>query len=189
MRWLQKTITDPPEYRFQAVQDGDRASLAGQYDKALGFYQQAIFDDKLEGWSRAQRDYVLQVHFDQEDGTATPVETRPPLDPAEYPALAAYARYRIMLLHVVQGHLSDAKVVYDTLQAKFPEGQHGYIQAELATAFWKRYAMSGDIGDACNAAIEYTQSNSIDILFYLGNNSQYGSQNLAYTPETVCPFQ
>lgn len=37
-----------PQYRFQAVQDGDRATQRGEYEKALAYYEQAIFDNKLE---------------------------------------------------------------------------------------------------------------------------------------------
>ncbi len=40
----------------------------------------------------------------------------PQPDPNEYPNLAAYARYRIMLLYLLQGWDSDAQVIYETLQ-------------------------------------------------------------------------
>jgi hypothetical protein len=49
---------DPPQYRFQAVQDGDRASLAGEYDKAIAYYQQAIFSNELDWWSAERRQFI-----------------------------------------------------------------------------------------------------------------------------------
>jgi hypothetical protein len=39
---------DAPQYRFQAVQDGDLQARYGYYAEALSFYQAAIFDDRLE---------------------------------------------------------------------------------------------------------------------------------------------
>jgi hypothetical protein len=51
----------PPQYRFQAVQDGDRKSLSAEYDKALAFYQDAIFSNKLDWWTVEKHDYFQAV--------------------------------------------------------------------------------------------------------------------------------
>jgi len=39
---------EPPQYRFQAIQDGDFKALLRQYDDALLLYQNAIFSKKLD---------------------------------------------------------------------------------------------------------------------------------------------
>ena len=81
----------PPEYRFQAVLDGDAAFLRGRLDEALTFYQQSLDDLELLGWSAEH----LQLPYPRYDP--------PPDDPAERPRLAAYAEFRILLLYAVQG--------------------------------------------------------------------------------------
>jgi hypothetical protein len=113
-------------------------------------------------------------------------------DAAEYPNLAAYARFRIMLLHIKRGFLPEAKTVYDALQQKFPSGQPGYAYAEMAAAFMDAYTSSQSLERACESAIAYTTTHPKEILAYLGNGeyteSFYGEQSLKYVPESVCPF-
>ena len=190
-------ITDPPQYRFQAVQDGDRASLAGDDAKALDLYQQAIFSDTLQAWSQDRYFHELDLYQQTLDPQVTP---RPLPAPglAEYPGLAAYARYRIMLLYMVRGDLADAKTVYDTLETKFPAGQIGHPDAEMATAFWSEYQTSQSVAQACGQAIDYATHYPVEVLAYLGTidyslklfgtQPTFGDQSLIYTPQAVCPF-
>lgn len=58
-----KRIFSAPEYRFQAVQDGDRAMSYGDLDSALNFYRMAIYNDNLQGWSPERRNFVSSVFF------------------------------------------------------------------------------------------------------------------------------
>jgi hypothetical protein len=71
-----------------------------------------------------------------------------------------------MLLHVTQGYLSDAQTVYGTLQEKFPAGEVGHAQAEMATAFWDEYQATKDMALACGKAIEYAGAHPAEILSY-----------------------
>ena len=184
----------PPQYRFQAVQDGDRAALAGDYDEALDYYQQAIFSDKLEWWSEERRRYLQDTYYDT-GGTLIP---SPAPDSNEYPNIAAYSRFRIMLLHILRGWLPEAQTVYDTLQEKFPDGQSGHAYAEMATAFWEEYMISQDVGLACGKAISFAEVHQSEILVYLGNVRDiwningpffHGWQSLEYGPQDICPFK
>jgi tetratricopeptide (TPR) repeat protein len=184
----------PAKYRFQAVQDGDRATLQGNYDQALEFYQQAIFSDQLEWWTPESMDYehALAYHALYADLKLTPVPTIMP-DPSEYPYLAAYARFRILLLHTARGYLPEAKIVYDTLQEKFPPDQPGHVFADIASAFWDEYQLSKRLGKACTKAIEYAANFPTEVLFYLGDNEyttrNYGIQSPMYKIEDICPFR
>lgn len=184
---LSKIEFSPPVYRFQAVQDGDRAALAGNIDAALNLYQQAIFSDQLDGWSLERFLYLLNCSDRMDECGPFPAP-----DPNEYYRLAAYARYRIMLLHLVRGYLPEAEKVYRTLQEKFPAGQPGHGYAEMAAAFWETYQSTQNMGQACVNAIEYARTHPEDILSYLGNGEQsyyYGAQSLIYTPQDVCPYR
>jgi hypothetical protein len=164
-----------PEYRFQAVQDGDDATRFGDFEAALAFYQQAIYDVDLKGWAPA------------EPGAGSFGVPLPEPDPSEWPRLEAYARYRILLLHAVQGYLDAAQIVYDTLQARFPSPRAGHPYAQLAAEFWEEFSVSQDLTAACQRASAYAEAEAAQILEPLGAGF-YGVLNRSYQGEDVCPF-
>jgi len=174
-----------PEFRFQAIQDGDLAFYQREYDKALSLYQEAIFSDKLKGYSPEIRGN-LRAQWDAKYGT-TPTPTPYPIALDEYPKLAAYAYYRIMVLHLVQNHESDATTVYSTLQKKFGSDQYGRPYVEMATAFWDAYQSMHKMYDGCAAAIQYTAEHP-EILTPLGSD-YHGWQSHIYMPADMCPFR
>jgi hypothetical protein len=175
----------PAQYRFQAIQDGDDASSQKEYDKALSLYQAAIFSDKLKGYSPEIHDN-LQAQYNSQYST-TPTPTPYPVAVDEYPKLAAYAYFRIVLLHLVQNQESEATTVYNTLQQKFSSDQYGRPYAEMATAFWEAYQSTHKMYDGCAAAIQYAAEHP-EILTPLGSD-YHGSQSHIYVPEDVCPFR
>lgn len=175
----------PPEFRFQAVQDADRYTLEQKYDKALSIYRATIFDDKLDWWSLEKRIYYVN---DLDPWVIDNTPSPPPIpDPTEYPRLAAYAYYRIMLLELVQGKGSEAEITYSTLQQKFGSDSYGRPYVKMATAFWNAYQSSHKMYDGCAAAIEYAAEHP-DILIPLGSN-YHGWQSHIYVPADVCPFR
>ncbi len=178
----------PPEYRFQAVQDGDRASSIGEYSQALKLYQDAISIDKLDWWSDNRWIYEVRRLSNIE----TP-EPKPIPDSSEYPNLAAYAYYRILLLQTVNGYLPEAETTLKTMTDKFPKDEAGYAYTEMATAFWNEFQISSNIEQACSKAIEYAKLHPTEVLSYLGNGNYartyFGYQSLEYTSKDVCPFR
>jgi len=124
-----------PEFRFQAIQDGDLATTQEEYSKALKLYQEAIFSDQLKGYSLEIRQN-LQEAWGAELGN-NPKPTPYPNAVDEYPKVAAYAYYRIMLLHLVQHHEPEATAVYNTIQQKFGSDPYGHPYVEMATALVK----------------------------------------------------
>jgi tetratricopeptide (TPR) repeat protein len=181
-----------PTYRFQAVQDGDAYTLLGKYDQALTSYQMAIFND-MDYWSAARLQHQIDTYYSSGD-PSIPIPTQPGPDPAEYPNLAAYARIKIMLLHVAQGHLPEARTVYETLLSKFPAGKEGSIYADLARLFWEEYQVSQDLDAACALVTQQVASQPETYLEYLGNREgradmPFGWWSLSYKPEDLCPFR
>jgi len=174
---------EPPQYRFQAVQDGDYAVRLEEYAQALSLYQDAVFNEKLESWSTAQYEY-LQTKYYNSNATLPPL---PIEDTTEYPRFAAYAYYRIMLLHLVQGNQSDAGTVYNTLQEKFGNDQYSRAYVEMAIAFWNACQSAHKMYDGCAAAIQYAVEHP-EILIPLGSD-YHGAQSHIYKPEDVCPFR
>ncbi len=177
---------DVPQYRFQATQDGDSQTRYGYYAEALSFYQAAIFDDRLEWWSPEREEYERRTYWAQYDPIPTVYPTAI-LDNTEYPRLAAYAYYRIMLLQLMQNQESDAISTYVTLQQDFGNDQYGQPYAEMATAFWEAYQSAQKMYDGCAAAIQYAAEYP-EILIPLGSN-YHGWQSHTYTPVDVCPFR
>ena len=180
---LKEFDIDTPQYRFQAVQDADHLSINGDFTKAISLYQDVIFDNKLEWWSKER--YLGQFQIDLFGKSPTP--TLPAPDSSEYPRLAVYAYYRIILLYFVQGFESDASTVYNTLQQKFGNDPYGRPYVEMATAFWNAYQSTDEMYDGCAAAIQYAVEHP-DILIPLGSD-YHGWQSKIYKPEDVCPFR
>jgi hypothetical protein len=174
---------EPPQYRFQAIQDGDFKALLRQYDDALLLYQNAIFSKKLDWWSSAQYDFLKSKYNNSNITLPAP----PTEEPSEYPRLAAYAYYRILLLHILQGHESDAATVYKTLQQKFGNDPYGKPYVEMATTYWEAYQATHKMYDSCAAAIQYAGQHS-ETLVPLGSD-YHGSQSHTYFLAHVCPFR
>jgi len=175
-----------PVYRFQAIQDADAAVIVGKYDKAIQLDEEAISRRNLEWWSLERQKYEQAVvdapWFHEPTPSVKPLE-----DQTEYPRLSAYGYYRIMLLHIVQGHESDTNTVYNTLREKFASDQYGRPYAEMATAFWDAYQSTHKMYDGCAAAIQYAAEHP-EILIPLGSD-YHGLQAKIYKPEDVCPFR
>lgn len=185
----------PPVYRFQAVQDADYAFFDGNYDKAVELYQDVIFSDKLDWWSTDKYIHINRAFDAILNGLATPTPLPP--DDTEYNYLSAYARYRIMLIYVKRGWLSEAKVIYDNLQGQYALGKEGHVFAELATTFWNEYQNSNNLSSSCEKAIDFTNENVFEIFNYVGSVKtdesydwlDHGWQKKHdYTVNDICPF-
>ena len=175
-----------PEFRFQAVQDADLAFSQQEYGKAMDLYQEAIFSDELRSYSPEIRENLRAIWEAQYGKEPTP--TPYPIDnPAEYPSLAAYAYYRIMLLHLVQGQEAEATSTYQTLQETFGADPYAAPYIEMATAFWEAYQFTQKMYDGCAAAIQYAVEHP-QILTPLGSD-YHGWQSHIYVPADVCPFR
>ncbi|MCC6299518.1 MAG: hypothetical protein IT314_09475 [Anaerolineales bacterium] len=177
---------EQPKYRFQSIQDADAAIEVGKYDTAISSYNQAISDTGLEWWSPDRLTYEQHISNPVYMSIATP-SALPLDDPAEYPSLAAYAYYRIMLLYFVQGNETEATTTYNTLQQSFGNDPYGQPYVEMATEFWEAYQSTHKMYDGCAAAIQYAVEHP-EILIPLGSD-YHGWQSKTYKPEDVCPFR
>ena len=174
---LTRSESTEPVFRIHAIWDGDDATRFGEYERALALYQDAVFNEDLIGWSlgRLWPDSAYS-------GQPTPMPDR-----AERHRLEAYGRYRILLLHAVLGNQAEAQVVYDTLLDQFPVSAVGRQYADLASAFWEEYTVSGDLALACDKAAEFAKTYDTVVLSPLGRDF-YGVDQRIYQPEDICPF-
>jgi hypothetical protein len=176
-----------PEYRFQAAYDGDNFSHRGEYDKAFDSYQRVILSDGLQWYSPARAQYIWDAFMSNIGGNPLPTLQSP--DPDEYPNLAAYAHYRMMLVKVLQGSMMDAEYELKALQKKYPEGTPGEIFARVAQIFWEEYHLSGNIGQSCSRVIKLVEDNQVEVFKYLGIDGYMGMYLPRYTPLDICPFE
>ena len=178
---------DSPEYRFQAIQDGDVAASQNDFSKALRLYQEAMNNNGLRSFSPEIRQNLRAILESQIGPNPSPSPTPYPSDATEYPKLATYAYFRIMLLQFVQGNEAEAETAYKTLQQKFSNDPYAHPYVEMATAFWNAYESTHKMYDGCAAAIQYAAEHP-EILTHLGSD-YHGSQSRIYVPADVCPFR
>jgi len=133
----------PPIYRFQRAADGDLAFALQQYDSALKAYQDVLFDANLF----AHNQYLPQFEYCK--GISSTSDTTLA---DEQDLLAAYARWRILLINTIQNSPDAMQVVYQTLQEKFPIDKPGHSYAAIASAFRDEYQASQNLNAACDAA-------------------------------------
>jgi tetratricopeptide (TPR) repeat protein len=177
---------DPPTYRFQAVQDGDRESLRRNYEKALVFYNQALNDPNLKGWPKEI--YGQQLDVVQAGWRDLLTPTPYPTDPNEKEILSAYIHYRKMLIYTVQGKQEEALEEYLAL-TKLSTEQPGYAYKGPAITFWKKYQNSQDLAAACIKTQIYSHEN-YDELFDPIDQHWHGwdSPGYYYNKSLICPF-
>jgi len=175
-----------PKYRFQAVQDADDAVLEGNYERAIQSYLEIIDDKDLDWWSPERFTYEQTIGDPIIMFIETP-STIPTEELTEYPRLAAYAYYRVVLLYIVQGNELDAEATYKTLQEKFSNDPYGSPYVEMATMFCDAYQSTRKLYNSCAAAIQYATEHP-EILIPLGSD-YHGWQSHTYVPADVCPFR
>ncbi len=191
-------IYETPRYRFQAVQDGDEATINGDYDRAAKFYQDVIYDDNLEWWSSDRKKYETylalssffsQFNTDNINPTPTPTPITPPPneDTTEYPRLEAYAYYRLVILDLARGDIYDGQHQFEVMQKLFRKDNPGFSYLEMASAFYDAFQETNNLTIACSKAIQYAANNP-EILIPLGSD-YHGWQSHIYLPEDVCPFR
>jgi hypothetical protein len=178
-----------PEYRYQAVQDGDRFSLTGDFTRAEALYYSAITDPGLLGWSqelfdfwRDNRTYYYTVLH------ATPMPMAPAPDAGEAPALTAYSYYRILLIDLARGDTAEAQEIYTLLHDDYQEGATSAAYVEMLDAFWAVYRSTGKMDRGCASAIAYASNHQKEILTYLGSWFHNMWQDKEYQPQDICPF-
>jgi hypothetical protein len=186
LHYLYSSLTlAPPVYRFQAIQDADRLFFMGEYDQSLAMYQNVIFDDKLDWWSEEKMMNIKLSYFADMQNNARPAPPTPDTD--EYIKLAAYARFRIMMYHLVKGQVTEASITYKTLLKTSPPGSIGYAYSEVASLLWDDYQKTQNLKRACLPVVQYTKIHQ-GMLDVLGNDL-HGRQSHLYAVEDICPFK
>ncbi len=173
-----------PEFRYEAVQDGDAKLSSQDYDAALSLYEQAINDEALASWDEEE---WRRLVFFPDDDLGQPDPYLIPYNEKEYQQLLSYARYRMMLVYILQGKLDGAKNIHEELLNYVKDAPAGSSYARLATIFLDEYLVSSNIEKACSFAVAYTEEHP-EMLYPLGNTDEtwYGLLVRSYYPEDIC---
>lgn len=166
---LSQTIPGPPVFRYQALEDAWAAVEEGNYEAALGLYEQAIVDDEL-------KDYYADA-------------------PDERFYIAAYAYYRSMLVYVLSEDMGAARSVHDQLVGdfrssgdddKFDESKPGYGFAQIAHVFWEAFEAERNISAGCEGVVAYATEHPqpYEWLTQFGG----GLDATVNEPVDLCPF-
>ena len=183
-KYLYTQVTfDPPEFRFQAVQDADRFYLFRQYDQALEMYERVISDKSLDYWTMDWKNYFSDKAVAKINGEAPP--EKPAEDPNEYEIFSAYAQFRIMLIQMMKSD-PQAERMYNQLREGHPQENAGYPFAELARIYREEFTKSADYVAACQPVIEFAHEMPME-LAVLGDY-YHGDQSHEYRAEDLCPM-
>lgn len=142
-------------FRIHALYDADRAAREGEIRQAIALYERVIGDAALQDWQDPQ---------------------------AERDSLAAYARYRLVVLYSLEGAEAFARAAFDELEQAFPAGNPRRAYVELARAFLDAYSEGGQAA-GCEAARAYAREHAPAVL---GPISNFGYTNREYTEEDIC---
>jgi hypothetical protein len=109
------------------------------------------------------------------------------------PRLNAYARFKILLIHLAQNKIDLASGEYASLQHDFPQGQPGAGFAEMAKAFWDTYQTAHNLAGGCTMTRTYADLHQSEIIAML-DFTWHGNQSPGAYGETkietyICPFE
>ncbi len=153
--WLAATIFDDSDFLYFRVLDAGRALRQGNYSEALALYEEAISNPDLRIWK-------VWV----EDGERERADLR------------AFARFRLMVTHVLVKDETAAQAVLAELQVEQPD----HIYAQAAENFWQAYSAKRDTLAACQAVTDFAYAHP-EIVEPL---SDFGYSNPVLTPDQVC---
>ena len=142
------------EFRIHVIHDADTASRNGDYATAQLLYQQALENAALQNW---------EIH-----------------DPAE---LLAYARFKLVLLHMILGNSDAADARYQELVGSYAPSSPQFVFVEMSVLFRNGF-FAGGASAGCEEVRIYIVQHSNSVLPLL----DYGYGNPEYTPQDICPW-
>ena len=177
---------DSPAYRYQALQEADRAFLMRDYDQASILYDKVVGSTMLEWYSLDRKKYFWDIYSAKLAGRDTSEIHLPYLRADEYQYLSAYARFRKIVLLLASGKQADAYYTYQLLDQIYTEKNPGFWHAEMGRIYWKAVQEGMSLTDACRPVIEYVEQNP-KLLEALGDQ-WHGEQSHIYIAADVCPL-
>lgn len=104
----------------------------------------------------------------------------------EEPILQSYTLYRLLLTRAANNNTEELAAVYQRITELFPiESETAPpIYVEMSRVFWDTFILDSSLNNACNAVQDFITLNG-DALTLI---NRYGTRNLSYTANHLCPF-
>jgi tetratricopeptide (TPR) repeat protein len=158
-RWIAQADTQgASNFRIHILHDAEAAARAGAYEQALALYQRVVTDPTLDEWADPE---------------------------TERANLAAYARFKQVVVYTILGQADFAGIALDELQAAYPEDSRQDAYVLLAEAFYTGWE-SGSVEAGCAAAAAYAGEHTEAVLAPLGPGA-FGYGNPELIPADMCP--
>jgi len=157
----------PSPYRIHVLQDAQEAFNNGDIRKVLALYEKA-----------ATRSYLINERSVYENETGQDFA-------GQYQT--AFANFRLVTLWVSENGLHTAQSIVTRMQAKYPTSTPGSEFVELALIFKAEFARTHNRSSAC-AAVTTRVNESYPNLAGYGYIGNWGTANVEYNSENLCPF-
>jgi hypothetical protein len=159
--WIaREDILGPAKFRIHILHDAETAMREGNLVEALGLFERVITDPTLEEW----------------------------MDPeTERANLAAYARFKQVVVYTLESQVDFAEIIMRELQAAYPAGSPQRKYVTLAEAFWAGWEVGGVAG-GCEMAEEYAVEQAEAVLTPLGP-LVFGYANPEINLDDICPME
>ncbi len=158
-RWIsQEDTLGVSNFRIHILHDAETAARAGAFEQALALYQRVVTDNSLDEWA----------------------------DPdTERANLAAYARFKQVVVYSLIGQEDFAEITLEELQTAYPEDSPQNAYVLLAETFYAGWD-SGGLQSGCAAAAAYAGEHAEAVLAPLGPGA-FGYANPEILPADICP--
>ncbi len=113
------TQLDPPRFRVQVVQQGDRSLARGETQTAVDLYELALRDEELRNWFN--------------DDTEV---------------LRSYTLYRLLTAYAFTED-EDLLPAFQSIQQTYPDPLNAPVFAQMSSTFWNALQVTGNLRSAC----------------------------------------
>jgi hypothetical protein len=166
----------PPSYRFQVLEDAQRALDNGDLHYAIALYLAA-----------ADGDYLNVPSFGGRDLYQDTIYSYLTLEEVAGEYQTSFARFRLIYLYEFIGQYDDVDCELQKLQSYHPTGEPGSEFAELAALFVKKARHELTPSDACRESVRTIINTYPDLTGFWGHIGSWGNTNLYYIVDNLCP--
>jgi hypothetical protein len=166
----------PSPYRFQILEDAQRAIDSGDTHYAIALYLAAA-----EGF------YIDVPSFGDRSLAWEGSEDALSLDEVAYAYQTAFARFRLTYLYEFVGQPADADRMLLRMNNLYPNGQPGSEFAGMATAMIGEARAGNSLSSACTDSVDSVVADYPDLTGFDGHIGEWGNTNVSYTEDSLCP--
>lgn len=145
------TQLDPPRFRIQVIQQGDRSLARGETRTAVDLYELALRDEELRNWFN--------------DDTEV---------------LRSYTLYRLLTAYAFTED-EDLLPAFQAIQQTYPDPLNAPVFAQMSSTFWNALQVTGNLRSACIEVQNLVRARpeAIDLLTrYGGSSPVYTAESL-----------